>query len=426
MTIRAAVFLLCLGTLAVADDFGRRLRDLRVGDRERRREALEDFAEGRLRPKSRDQSRKLARGLQTFLSKRFTGAERALAARALARVERFDSLLDWVAKERDDRVLRATALAFRRAPKKLAETIATRLHKEKDPLLRAIYVRLLGEMQPASVRMHASVALHWCAQAAAAHALARDRDPAVLGILVKLLDAGEPGLVTAAAESLTRLTGQKHGRDIVKWRVWYSERKADAPIPERKPARDDGKRRYAHEVEDDPIRPYYFGIPMRGSRVVFVFDISASMRYKLPLAYDQLARAVKALPSRSLFEVVFFNEFVKPWRGRLSHADPVTKELLVRHLPEIEIKSYTNIYDSLEKALAMNPDEVFLISDGEPNRGRWRLPRDILRELGKINTRRVRINTISVVRTVDGDKHVGLLKKIAEAHGGQAVQRTLK
>ena len=165
---------------------------------------------------------------------------------------------------------------------------------------------------------------------------------------------------------------------------------------------------------------------MHGSKVVFVFDVSASMRYKLPLAYDQLARAVKALPSRSLFEVVFFNEFVRPWRGRLSHADPVTKELLVRHLPEIEIKSYTNIYDSLDRALAMRPDEIFLISDGEPNRGRWRLPRDILREVAKLNTRKVRINTISVVRRVDGDKHVTLLREIAESHGGTHVQRTLK
>ena len=165
---------------------------------------LEDFAEGRLRPKSRDQAGKLARGLQKFLSKRFPGKERALAARALARVERFDSLLDWVAKERDDRVLRAIALAFRGAPAKLGETVVRRLDKERDPLLRAIYVRLLGEMRPARVRMHASVALHWCAQAAAAHALERDRDPAVLEILVKLLDASEPGVVTSAAESLTR------------------------------------------------------------------------------------------------------------------------------------------------------------------------------------------------------------------------------
>ena len=46
MTIRAAVFLLCLATLALADDFSRRLRDLRRDDRERRRGALEDFAEG--------------------------------------------------------------------------------------------------------------------------------------------------------------------------------------------------------------------------------------------------------------------------------------------------------------------------------------------------------------------------------------------
>ena len=42
------------------------------------------------------------------------------------------------------------------------------------------------------------------------------------------------------------------------------------------------------------------------------------------------------------------------------------------------------------------------------------------------NGKRVPIHTISVVRTVDGDKHVALLKTIAEQHGGKAVQRTLK
>ena len=104
----------------------------------------------------------------------------------------------------------------------------------------------------------------------------------------------------------------------------------------------------------------------------------------------------------------------------------MTRELLVRHLPTIEIKSYTNIFDSMEKALKMEPDEIFLISDGAPNRGRFRLPRDILREIKELNRKKVRINTISVVRVVDGDEHIGLLKDIAEAHGGQAVQRTLK
>ena len=82
------------------------------------------------------------------------------------------------------------------------------------------------------------------------------------------------------------------------------------------------------------------------------------MRYKLPLAYDQLARAVKALPSTTRFEVVFFNEHVFPWRGRLSRADPVTKELLLRHLPTIEIKLYTNLFDAIETALEMAPISI--------------------------------------------------------------------
>lgn len=426
MTTRTIVFLALFAGVVVADDFGRRLRDLRADDRARRREALEDFAEGRVRPASKAQEDKLARNLRSFLTKRLPGKERALAARSLGRLGRLETLIDWMAKERDDRVLRAVATACRRAPPAAVEIVAHRLGKERDPLLRAIYVRLLGAMGSRLVRLHAQTALHWCEQAAAAHALETQRDPAVLKTLIELLDAREPGLVTAAAESLTRLTGKKHGRDIAAWKVWYGERKKDAPIEPPKPPKSDKKRRYAHEKQDDPIRPYYFGIPVRGSRVVFVFDVSASMRYKLPLAYDQLARAVKALPSRSMFEVVFFNEHVWPWRGRLSHADPVTKELLVRHLPEIEIKSYTNIYDSMEKALTLKPDEIFLISDGAPNRGRYRTPRDILRELKALNVKKIRINTISVVRVVDGDEHVGLLKQIAEQHGGKAVQRTLK
>jgi hypothetical protein len=32
---------------------------------------------------------------------------------------------------------------------------------------------------------------------------------------------------------------------------------------------------------------------------------------------------------------------------------------------------------------------------------------------------------VSVVRTVDGDDHIGLLKRIAAENGGESVQRTL-
>ncbi|MFQ5845182.1 MAG: VWA domain-containing protein [Planctomycetota bacterium] len=181
--------------------------------------------------------------------------------------------------------------------------------------------------------------------------------------------------------------------------------------------------RYAHEVPSDPHPPDWFDIPVRGARVGFVYDVSGSMRSKLPLAYTELKRAVKGLGSTRQFEVVFFNEQVMPWRGRLSRADPVTKELLVRHLDEVEVKSYTNLFDALETTLGLGVDEVFAISDGEPNRGRARLPRRILAELRRINVRRVPIHTVSVVRKVDGDEHVELLRAIAAQSGGRHVAR---
>jgi hypothetical protein len=124
--------------------------------------------------------------------------------------------------------------------------------------------------------------------------------------------------------------------------------------------------------------------------------------------------------------VIFFNEHVWPWRGRLSHADPVTKELLIRHLPTIEVKNYTNLFDAIETALGLDVDEIFVISDGEPNRGRKQFPDEILAELRRINTKGTRIHTISVVRTVDGDEHPAILRLIAEENHGQHVERTLK
>ena len=143
-------------------------------------------------------------------------------------------------------------------------------------------------------------------------------------------------------------------------------------------------------------------------------------------AVEQLERAVKSLPSTAQFEVVFFNEHVWPWRGRLSCADPVTKGLLVRHLPTIEVKNYTNLFEAIETALALGVEEVFVVSYGEPNRGRKQFADEILAELKRLNTKRAKIHTVSVIRTVDGEEHVKLLKRIADESGGTHVERTLR
>jgi len=438
--MRRAPWLLLLAAAASAGgEFRGALADLRAPERTRRLEALRAFAEGAAAPAGAREEGKLESALLRFLAARHPAEERALAAAALARrpTERaLRELAEWIPAERDDRVLDAACPALAKAPAALAPRLKARLEAADDPLERAVLLRALGhlaaEAARTTVRVRAGADPHPCPRAAAAHALALDRDPAAFPPLLALLDEDDPGLVTAACESLGALTRRRFGRDPDRWKAWWqAEGAADPlappPAPEEGEGGGEGRRRYAHETEE-PDKPtnYWFGIPVQGTRTVFCCDVSASMRYKLPLAYDQLGRAVKGLPSTALFEVVFFNEWVLPWRQRLSRADPVTKELLVRHLPGIEIKSYTNLFDALELALSLEPDEVFLISDGEPNRGRKILPRDILAELARVNTRKVKVHAVSVVRTVDGHDHVPLLRQVAEATGGSYQERTVR
>jgi len=432
--MRTPLLILLVAAAAFAGELGRTLRALKTDDRERRREALETLATGAVAPESRRDRDRTLRALARFMHDRFPGKERALAVRALGRLDRpraYEELLDRLEEETDDRVLREAEAVFRRAPPDVAKAVLRRFDRAKEPLARAVFLRMLGAVPGVEarerVRVRATMADHWCPRAAALQALARDRGDESLATLVRSLDDDDPAIVTAAIETLGRRTGKRFGREIAQWKAWFETRDEVAAIDEalEKAGKGD-ERTYAHETERRTVAPPFFGIPVKERRIAFVFDVSGSMRYKLPLAYDQLSRVVKGLPSTTLFEVIFFNEFVWPWRGRLSHADPVTKELLVRHIETIEIKSYTNLFDSLEKALGLGVDEVFVISDGEPNRGRRQHPRHILGELKRINKRGTKIHTISVIRTVDGGEHVALLKTIAEQHGGTHVQRTLR
>lgn len=431
-----------LAAPALGEDFDRALRSLRGDDRERRREALDAFAKGDLAPATAYQRDRALETLRRFLSDRFPGDDRAQAFRAIGRLATdrgYAALLERLASDADDRVLEAAAEVFRTAPSALADDLTRRIEEAGDPIVRAAFVRVLGALPgtEARIRLRVSMPDDWCPRAAAAHALARDRSEDALPPLVALLDSDDPALVTAAIESLSALTRKDLGRDPAAWKAWWETRDKVAPIEEALAGKEggagggawpDGEPRTTARPPSTrkTIGGTYFGIPVTGAKVAFVCDVSGSMRYKLELAYDQLSRAVKALPSTTRFEVVFFNEHVWPWRGRLSRADPVTKELLLRHLPTIEVKNYTNLFDAIETALSLEVEEIFVISDGEPNRGRKQFPDEILLELKRLNVRGTRIHTVSVIRTVDGDEHVPILKRIADENGGEHITRTLR
>jgi hypothetical protein len=417
----------------LAEDFGRVLRAAKHADRRVRRAALEYLADGTVQPKGRAQIEKMIRSLKVYLSSKSLGPDRALAVRALGRLpnEKVQKrILERVGVETDDRVLAAMEQVYAAGPADQLEPLLVRFREANEPIPRAAYLRMAlatnSEKARELARTRAVMIDDWVVQATAVRALHRGRD--VSKICIGLLEHNDPAVVASAIEVLTKKTGKRFGRDIIGWKTWWNTREKVKSLDDAMRKADRGKetKTVSREEKPQPVRSYFFGVPVRGRKVVYVYDVSGSMRKKLPIANKQLLDSVRGLPPASEFEVVFFNEHVYPWRRRFSKADPITKALLVKHVEEIEIKSYTNLFDAMETGLELRPDEMFVISDGEPNRGRKQLPRDIRNELRKLNPNgKVRIHTVSVVRTVDGGEHVSLLKAIAEDHGGKSVQRTL-
>ncbi len=414
-----------------AESFSRVLRAAKHPDRKTRRAALLLLAEGTVVPRSKAHREKMIRSLATYLNSRSLGPDRALAVRALGTLKSEPTLLrisTRVKNERDDRVLAAMESVFREASEEWFDILLARFREEKDLLARAAYLRMALSVSCKDARTFARIRsrIHddWVIQATAVEALQYDREPGIDAIGIEILDHSDPAVVGAAIQVLTAVTGKRFGRDVIAWKTWWNTRDSvpDKIPDEQKPVKSTETRTVAET--QGPVRSYFFGVPIRGKKIVYVFDISGSMRKKLPIAYRQLVQSIKGLPPSSSFEVVFFHEHVFPWRRRFTRADPVSKALLIRHLDELEIKSYTNLYDAIELGLTLRPDEMFVISDGLPNRGRKKFPRDILKAL-KERAGRTRIHTVSVIRTSDGGKHVRLLQQIAEQHGGQAITRTL-
>lgn len=120
--------------------------------------------------------------------------------------------------------------------------------------------------------------------------------------------------------------------------------------------------------------PTFFGRPFGGRRVVFVVDISGSMLQKsgtgtrLSEAYAGLMRAVAALGAEQEFNIVLFADRVDVFMP-----DPVraVRENVLRAFAYldsgVDCGGSTNLQDALRRALAMKPDVMLLLSDGEAN-----------------------------------------------------------
>ncbi len=122
----------------------------------------------------------------------------------------------------------------------------------------------------------------------------------------------------------------------------------------------------------------FFGIEPVGDRIVYVIDMSVSMRYRSyhGRRYDQaVAEVLKSIdqlkPEQKFYVYLFcFQKFemnIGQYRGQFCAPTATNKNRLRRWLHSVDLGSGTDPRESLVSALRREPTCVFLLSDGEFN-----------------------------------------------------------
>jgi hypothetical protein len=115
----------------------------------------------------------------------------------------------------------------------------------------------------------------------------------------------------------------------------------------------------------------FYGQEARGKRFVYVVDASSSMTgLRFEKALDELMKSIVELDSDQFFYVIFFNhdefpQFFPLVDEFLSKANANSVHKLADWLKHVAPMGSTNPAPALERALKLNPDAIFLLSDGE-------------------------------------------------------------
>ncbi|MFM8892645.1 MAG: VWA domain-containing protein, partial [Planctomycetia bacterium] len=115
--------------------------------------------------------------------------------------------------------------------------------------------------------------------------------------------------------------------------------------------------------------PVFMGLPVAGQTVGFLIDRSSSMQgKKLDTVKQDLARAIRALPSDTTFAAIAFSSNSMPMPGLddgLVAASDESKQVVIDWLNSLTADGNTVAGPGLETMLAMRPESIVLLTDGE-------------------------------------------------------------
>jgi len=359
-------------------------------------------------------------------------------------------------KSSDDlmRQAAARALANQQAEQGVPALIAAL--DDSVPAIRVIAAQALGELRAkdaAAALIQRINASDWSLQKAAVEALAKVRAKESVDPLLTKFENDEGLVIEAVYKALVAITGQDYKYRTVLWRKWWDRHGKNFKLPT-----DDqikaAKLKAAKSMEGyAKSKRKYHKIETLSRKMIFILDISTSMRDKIVIPPDATDKQRAEFPDRVRMEIakremieilatldknVFFNIItfagrVKPWRdGLVSGSSRNAAIKFVRRLKTIAPASgnssgeeqKTNTYGALVAAFGLAdkkvPDcTIFLVTDGLPTTGEIVEIRKVVAAINELNrTRGI------VIHVICFDKEaLRRLKPLAEQSGGQAVLR---
>ena len=169
-----------------------------------------------------------------------------------------------------------------------------------------------------------------------------------------------------------------------------------------------------------------YGAGGNAKRIIYVVDASGSLLDSLPFVLAELKRSISELSEKQVFNVIFFNanlggsqQVVEVPPGNMRVADSANKQRAIEWIDatagNIIPGGKTDPIPAVKRALAQNPQLMFLLSDNITGRGIYELDQDtLLAEIKRANRGNAKINTIQFLYP----DRIGTLQKIADSTGG--------
>ncbi|MHC4960184.1 MAG: HEAT repeat domain-containing protein [Planctomycetota bacterium] len=335
---------------------------------------------------------------------------------------------------------------------------------DRESGLRIMAAQALGNLRARDAAPALAARLthaDWALRRAVARALGRVRVKESIPILLARF-AGEQGLLREVIhDALVAITGQDFGYDVGNWQRWWDKHDATFRVPTRKELQaarvkaENALKGYAR-----PDKRRYHTIETLSRRIVFVIDVSSSMRnkitsgagtesrVKMDIAKRELTRVLAGLDEHAYFNIIAFAGKVKPWQQALvrgtrrneaikyvASLEPVAPQSASGRSGKLAADSTrqkTNTYGALVAALGLadeavpawrtgrSPaDTIFLVTDGLPTTGKIVDAKKLVAVILDVNRTRG-----AVIHVILFDKDAERkLRPLADGTGGQCVVR---